>query len=73
MDDPFGMNEAPPWGNIGQVTGCDNTLEVGDPLSGTEYRPIRNRNGFTYHLQELAFFSWFFGAPSIRDTWLVFG
>jgi hypothetical protein len=22
-------------------------------------------NGFTYHLQELAFFSWFYGAPSI--------
>jgi hypothetical protein len=22
-------------------------------------------NGYTYHLQELAFFSWFFGAPSI--------
>jgi hypothetical protein len=22
-------------------------------------------NGYTYSLQELAFFSWFFGAPSI--------
>jgi len=22
-------------------------------------------NGFTYHMQELAFFSWFYGAPSV--------
>ena len=38
---------------------------VGDPLSGTDAPPIVMPNGFTYHLQELAFFSWFFGAPSV--------
>jgi hypothetical protein len=29
------------------------------------FQPITMPNGFTYHWQELAFFSWFFGAPSI--------
>jgi hypothetical protein len=66
MNDPFGNNPVPAWGHIGQVAGCQNNLEVGDPLSGTLAPPIFNQNnGFTYHLQELAFFSWFYGAPSV--------
>jgi len=65
MNDPFGNNPTPPWGNIGQVFGCQNNLEVGDPLTGTAAPPIVMPNGFTYHLQELAFFSWFYGAPSV--------
>jgi hypothetical protein len=65
MDDPFGNNSTPPWGRIGQVDSCQNNLEVGDPLTGTGAPPIVMQNGFTYHLQELAFFSWFYGAPSI--------
>ena len=65
MNDPFITNEVPPWGNVGQVRGCDNLLEVGDPLSFAPSLRIAMPNGFTYHLQELAFFSWFFGAPSI--------
>jgi hypothetical protein len=64
QDDPLGNNPTPPWGNIGQVVGCQNNLEVGDPLSGTNY-PNVTMNGYTYHLQELAFFSWFYGKPSI--------
>jgi hypothetical protein len=64
MNDPFGDNPTPPWGHTGQVPGCQGNLEVGDPLSGTEAPPIVMPNGFTYHLQELAFFSWFYGAPS---------
>ena len=47
------------------MAGCQNNLEVGDPLSGTNFSPIGGRNGYTYHLQELAFFSWFFGNPSL--------
>jgi hypothetical protein len=61
LDDPFGNNTAAPvvpWGNIGQVSGCQPNLEVGDPLSGT-LLPVVPLNGFNYHLQELAFFSWF--------------
>jgi hypothetical protein len=65
MNDPFANNPTPPWGHIGQVAFCQNNLEVGDPLTGTGVPPIVMPNGFTYHLQELAFFSWFYGAPSI--------
>jgi hypothetical protein len=64
-NDPFGNNPTPAWGHTGQVAGCQNNLEVGDPLSGTNFSPIGGRNGFTYHLQELAFFSWFFDSKSI--------
>ncbi len=65
VNDPFGDNPTPPWGHVGQVGGCQNNLEVGDPLTGTESIRIDMPNHFTYHLQELAFFSWFYGAPSI--------
>jgi hypothetical protein len=65
MDDPFGINPTPPWGHVGEQSACQNNLEVADPLSETEAPPIVMSNGFTYHLQELAFFSWFFGEPSV--------
>jgi hypothetical protein len=65
IHDPWGINQVPPWGGTGQVAGCQGNLEVGDPLTGTSIPPVTMPNGFTYHLQELAFFSWFFGAPSL--------
>lgn len=66
VNDPFTDNLTPAWGGLGQDVGsCQNNLEVGDPLSNTTAPPIVMPNGFTYHLQELAFFSWFFGSPSI--------
>ncbi|HLJ90236.1 MAG TPA: hypothetical protein VKZ53_25720 [Candidatus Angelobacter sp.] len=58
-NDPSGVNSTPAWGNIGQVSGCQGNLEVGDPLSGT-LAPAITQAGFTFHLQELAFFSWFY-------------
>jgi hypothetical protein len=58
MDDPTGVNPTPPWGNIGQVTGCQNNLEVGDPLSGT--LEIPSDTATVYHVQDLAFKSWFY-------------
>jgi hypothetical protein len=66
VNDPFGNNPTPAWGGVGQVPpgSCQNNLEVGDPLSGTNFSPIGGRNGFTYHLQELAFFSWFYSSNS---------
>jgi len=64
-NDPYGNNPTPAWGHTGQVGGCQNNLEVGDPLTGTNIPTVTMPNGFTYHLQELAFFSWFYGAPSI--------
>ncbi|HEV2398110.1 MAG TPA: hypothetical protein VGS27_14285 [Candidatus Sulfotelmatobacter sp.] len=64
-NDPYVINATPPWGNTGQVVGCQANLEVGDPLTGSEAPRIHMPNGFTYHLQELAFYSWFFGGPSL--------
>jgi hypothetical protein len=64
-NDPLVANQTAPWGHTGQVGGCQANLEVGDPLTGTDVPPVTMPNGFTYHLQELAFFSWFFGAPSV--------
>jgi hypothetical protein len=63
-NDPYTNNPTPAWGNIGQVSGCQNNLEVGDPLSGTTFTDTVG--GFTYHPQELAFFSWFYHqSPSL--------
>jgi hypothetical protein len=64
-NDPYTINLVPPWGGTGQVSGCQGNLEVGDPLTGTIVPTVKQPNGFTYDLQELAFFSWFFGGPSI--------
>jgi len=67
MDDPLAYNNTPPWGNVGQVSGCQANWEVGDPLSGTLMPPI-TMNGKQYQMQELAFFSWYFnkgGDPSV--------
>ncbi len=66
MDDPLGSNGVPNWGHIGQQTGCQNNLEVGDPLSGSNLPGVLMPNGFTYALQELAYFSWFYRqSPSL--------
>ncbi len=64
MNDPFGFNPTPLWGHTGQVGGCQNNLEVGDPLTQFLAPSIKMPNGFTYHLQEMAFYSWFLGGPS---------
>jgi len=64
MDDPYTTNGTRAWGHVGQVKSCQSDLEVGDPLSGTTFADTVG--SFTYHPQELAFFSWFFRqVPSI--------
>lgn len=64
-DDPLGNNPTPTWGHIGQVEGCQANLEVGDPLTDSLFR-IDMPNGFTYHPQETAYFSWFYNqVPSL--------
>ena len=65
QDDPLGTNATPPWGHIGQVKKCQGNLEVGDPLTNKNFPSVKMPNGYTYHLQELAFYSWFFGPPSV--------
>jgi hypothetical protein len=68
MDDPTANNPTPPWGNIGNVTGCESILEVGGPLSGAIPSKMEIFSipmyGFTYHVQDLAFKSWFYNDPS---------
>jgi len=64
MDDPNTSNPVPVWGAEGQQSGCQNNLEVGDPLTGTAFPPV-TLNGVTYSLQELAFYSWFYGGTSL--------
>jgi hypothetical protein len=67
VNDPSGTNPTPAWGNIGQVSGCESEFEVGDPLTGT-LMPTGSFSipgSFTYHLQELAFYSWFYGGTSL--------
>jgi hypothetical protein len=64
-DDPLINNATPPWGHTGQVSDCQNNLENGDPLTGRLHQ-VEMPNGFAYHPQELAFFSWFFNqVPSL--------
>jgi hypothetical protein len=48
------------WGHIGRVSGCQVNYEVGDPLSGKPLLAVKMPNGFTYHVQELAFFNWYY-------------
>lgn len=67
-NDPYVNNVTPAWGHTGQVAGCQNNLEVGDPLTGNLAPLVTMPNGFNYHLQELAFFSWFYGTPSIATN-----
>ncbi len=68
MDDPIGNNPTPAWGHTGQVGGCQSNLEVGDPLTGTQFNifGVPMPNGISYGPQQLAFFSWFFDqTPSL--------
>ncbi|HEV3332934.1 MAG TPA: hypothetical protein VG096_18230 [Bryobacteraceae bacterium] len=71
IDDPKTNNPTPVWGRQGQQFGCQNNFEVGDPLSPGGIAPTSNEfvtvgaNGLTYHLQELADFSWFFGGTNL--------
>jgi hypothetical protein len=43
-----------------------------DLAESQKHRARDGANGFTYDLQELAFFSWFYGAPSIAvNNWFA--
>src|ERR1022692_4094860 len=60
MNDPASANDTPAWGGVGQVQNrCSAKFEVGQTFTNTSFPPI-TMNGFSYHLQELAFFSWFY-------------
>ncbi len=80
LDDPFvqsipgvpggySNDLTPAWGHTGQVSGCQNNLEAGDPLtpgqlgSYTNYG-IAGVGGFVYHYQDLPFHDWFYRTAS---------
>ena len=65
LDDPLVNNPTPAWGHTGQVSACQSNLEVGDPLTGLSFGSVKMANGYTYTVQDLTFFSWFYrGSPS---------
>jgi hypothetical protein len=92
IDDPFvqsipgapggtANDLTPAWGHTGQVGGCQNNLEVGDPLTPAQagnfgVYPVTGVGGFVYHYQDLAFHDWFYrtkststgGAGSFKDN-----
>ena len=62
MDDPLipSVNIVPAWGHVGQVPGCQNNLENGDPVTGNAFTV--HTGGlfpFTYHPEDLVFLPWF--------------
>jgi hypothetical protein len=77
INDPTTNNPTPLWGGIGQVqpsptaARCQGNFENGDPLSpGFPTGPFETpftvaQNGLTYHMQELAYISWFYGTPNL--------
>ena len=74
INNPTGLNPTPPWGNINQVVGCRTDLAVAAPLAGAA--PVNNgvpasiqaipTARFTYHVQDLAFKSWFYNDTTTR-------
>jgi len=62
MDDPLipSVNIVPAWGHVGQVSGCQNNLEVGDPVTGNAFTVAMGGTfPFTYHPEDLVFLPWF--------------
>jgi hypothetical protein len=73
VNDPYVFNPVPTWGRIGQDQNiCQPNLEVGDPLSaGFAGSPslvqdtyVISSTTFTFHVQDLAYRSWFFREAS---------
>ena len=62
MNDPSTANFVQLYGTS---PNCQGNYEVGDILAGVFMPPVTGKNGYTYTLQELAFFSYFYGGPSL--------
>ena len=60
MNNPFGVNQVPPWQSPAAPGGCQNNLETADPLATLPNAgyPV-TIDGFTYHPQSQVLFSWF--------------
>jgi hypothetical protein len=73
INDPLGLNVVQgynvnaEYNAVYDPTGpvyCQVNYEVGDILDGFDMPPVKGENGYTYTLQEMAFFSYFYGGPS---------
>lgn len=69
MNDPTGSNFVQVY-NVTAASSptatptCQGNYEVGDILAGFFMPPVTGSNGHSYTLQELAYFSYFYGGPS---------
>ena len=64
IDNPTTLNVTPSWsGTINGVTSppCQTALEVGFPTGLPPLQPITMPSKVVYHVQDLAFKSWFYG------------
>ncbi len=68
VNDPTGANVVQLYNvdavNYPTYPSCQDNYEVGDILTGIEMPPVKGENGYTYNVQEIAFFSYFYGGPS---------
>ena len=80
-DNPFGDNQVPTWGYVGQDRNADGTglcqsdLEVADPLTDKLFQSITT-GPTTYHVPDLAFASWFFRqspSPAQNGAYTFYG
>jgi hypothetical protein len=77
LDDPLtetDVNITPAWGDVGEFGGvgdCSDYLEVGDPLTGTDFAVPNPKTHFTYHPQDLTFHYWYAqgGSSSSVNGW----
>jgi hypothetical protein len=71
LDDPYLKNRTPAW--TVSSGGCANILYASGPLDGSTF-PVSMPNGYTYHLDDLAFRSWFYGdrKSSAVNGWYSF-
>jgi len=69
MNDPTGSNAVQAYNVFAIINpkgpiACQGNYEVGDILTGVFMPPVTGKNGYNYTLQEMAFFSYFYGGPS---------
>jgi hypothetical protein len=70
MDNPTTLNSTPPWlGTFSGISGCQSILEVAYPnaLAG-KLTAITMPSKVVYHVQDLAFKSWFYGDTGSAST-----
>jgi hypothetical protein len=78
IDDPFLNNSVPNWMSpFAPQYGCNNGLEVGDPVAGLPVGPYTvNGAKHQYYVQDLAFETWFAKAKtstSVNGWYSMFG